>query len=73
MVIVIVIEESKRDCGMLNGSVPGMLLPPFGDLSHTSILYYCDIIYMKIFEYWRRVVSKNKKGPNQYKSDHQGI
>ncbi len=22
----IVIEESKRDCGMLNGSVPGMLL-----------------------------------------------
>ena len=22
----------------------GMLLPPFGDLSHTSILYYWDVI-----------------------------
>jgi hypothetical protein len=37
-----VIEESKRNGGMLNGSVPGMLLSDSfePDLSHTSILYY---------------------------------
>jgi hypothetical protein len=39
----------------------GMLLSPLGDLSHTSILYYCDTITHEIFEYWRRVVSKSKK------------
>lgn len=42
-------------------SLPGMLLSPPGDLSHTSIFYYCRIIDTKIFEYyWRQVVSKNK-------------
>jgi hypothetical protein len=41
-----------------------MLLPDSleRDLSHTSILYYRNILYNKIFEHWRRVVSKNKKG-----------
>jgi hypothetical protein len=34
----------KRDCRLLNGSILGMLLSPLGDLSHTSILYYCDIM-----------------------------
>jgi hypothetical protein len=36
----IVIEESNRDDGMNNAFLPGMLLSPLGDLSHTSILYY---------------------------------
>ena len=34
-----VIEESNTDTVLLVNSFPGMLLPPFGDLSHTSILY----------------------------------
>jgi hypothetical protein len=40
---------------------PGMLSSPLGDLSHTSILYYCSIIDTKIFECWSQGVSKNKK------------
>jgi hypothetical protein len=44
-----VIKESKRDGGMLNGSVPGMFLSPLGDLPRTSILYYYDIMGNKIF------------------------
>ena len=35
-----VIEESMRS----HLETRGMLLSPLGDLSHTSILYYCDII-----------------------------
>ncbi|MDW0256969.1 MAG: hypothetical protein QN732_11585, partial [Nitrososphaeraceae archaeon] len=36
--VKVVIEESKTDPALLVNSFPGMLLPPFGDLSHTSIL-----------------------------------
>jgi hypothetical protein len=32
-----VIEESKRDYGLLNGSILGMLLSPLGDLSHIHL------------------------------------
>ena len=39
-----------------------MLLPPFGDLLHTSILYYCNIIEREIYEYWSQTISKNKEG-----------
>jgi hypothetical protein len=35
----VVIEESKMGI-----SIPGMLLSPFGDLSHTSILYCHSLI-----------------------------
>ena len=39
----------------------GMLLPDSleRDLSHTSILYYRNILYNKIFEHSKRVISKN--------------
>ena len=30
------------------------------DLSHTSIPHYRKILYNKIFEHWKQVVSKNK-------------
>jgi hypothetical protein len=45
-----VIEESNKGDGTLIGSVPGMLLSPLGDLSHTSILYYlADTIVQDTF------------------------
>jgi hypothetical protein len=40
----IAIEESNRDVALLVDSYPGMLLPPFGDLSHTSVPYYYIIL-----------------------------
>jgi hypothetical protein len=40
----IAIEESNRDVALLVDSYPGMFLPPFGDLSHTSIPYYYIIL-----------------------------
>jgi hypothetical protein len=42
--LLVIIEESKTDPALLVNSYPGMLLPPFGDLSHTSILYYHNIL-----------------------------
>jgi hypothetical protein len=60
--------ESSSNRGIKMGlwnedlSVPGMLLSCSfeSDLSHTFILYYYNILDRRIFEYWRRVVSKNK-------------
>ena len=46
---------------MRNNGNPGMLLSPLGNLSHTSILYYYRIIYVKeIFENCRQVANKNQ-------------
>jgi hypothetical protein len=39
----ITIEESNRDVALLVDSSHGTFLPPFEDLSHTSILYYCKL------------------------------
>jgi hypothetical protein len=46
----IAIEESNRDVALLVDSSHGTFLPPFQDLSHTSILYYC-IKWMYFLEY----------------------
>ena len=37
-------REIKYDMMSLGTPYPGMLLSPFGNLSHTSILYYYNIL-----------------------------
>ena len=59
VVVRTVIEESMES----KSGTPGMLLSPFGNLSHTSILYYCItwsiMIYMHTMIYMNAELGAN--------------
>jgi hypothetical protein len=66
VVVRTVIEESMES----KSGTPGVLLSPFGNLSHTSILYYCIIwsimIYMNTTIYMNAELGlHNKSRPLQ--------
>jgi hypothetical protein len=44
------INFSNRGINLGNPKNPGMLLFPFGNLSHTSILYYTVLYVIALFE-----------------------